>query len=117
MDNEHVFVYADKVKDGCGVSATVLLVTDNSDCYEERYPVLGGASCCPRVHHEQLCFHLWCGVLHHEVVDFLGIFIPSFLLIVCMVVLPLPFRCFDKVGWIRWVLQEDDGWLLEPANS
>ncbi len=65
----------------------------------------------------QLRFHFWCGVLHHEVVDFLGVFIPPFLLIVCMVVLPLPFRCFDKVGWIRWVFREDNGWLLEFANS
>jgi hypothetical protein len=47
VDKEHVFVHADKVKDGCDVSATVLFVTDVSACFEERYPVLGGASCCP----------------------------------------------------------------------
>jgi hypothetical protein len=104
-------------RNGRDVSTTVLLETDVSDCFEEHYPVLGGASCCPRVHREQLCVHLWCGVLHHEVVDFFGIFISPFLLIMCMVALPLPFCCFDKVGWICWVLWEDNGWLLELANS
>jgi hypothetical protein len=47
VDKEHVFVHANEVKDGCGVSATVLLVTDVSDCFEERYPILGGARLCP----------------------------------------------------------------------
>ena len=71
------------------------------------------------VAHESIVssFHLGHGVLHHEVVDFLGIFVPPFLLVMCMVVLPLPFCCFDKIGWIRWVLWEDDGWLLELTNS
>jgi hypothetical protein len=45
-------------------------------------------------------------MLHHEVVDFLGIFVPPFLLIVGVVVLPLPFCCLDKVGRILWVIRE-----------
>jgi hypothetical protein len=43
-------------------------------------------------------------MLHHKVIDLLGIFIPPFLLIMGVVVLPLPFHCLDKVGKILRVI-------------
>jgi hypothetical protein len=55
-------------------------------------------------------------MLHHKVVDLLGIFVPPFLLIVGVVVLPLPFCHLDKVGRILWVIWERDGWLFELTN-
>ncbi len=56
-------------------------------------------------------------MLHHEVVDLLCIFIPPFLLIMSMVIFPLSFCCLDEVGWICWVVQEGNDWLLELANG
>ena len=56
-------------------------------------------------------------MLHHEVVDFLSIFIPPFLLVVCMVEVSLPFCCFKEVGWVQRVRREDNGWCLEFSHS
>jgi hypothetical protein len=56
-------------------------------------------------------------VLHHKVVDLLGIFIPGFLLIVGVVIFPLPFCHLDEVGRICRVVQEGNDWLLELANG
>jgi hypothetical protein len=56
-------------------------------------------------------------MLHHKVVDFLGIFVQLFLLIVDMVVLPLPFHCLNKVGRILQIIRESDSWLLELTNA
>ncbi len=55
-------------------------------------------------------------MLHHEVVHLLDIFIPPFLLVLGMVVLPLPFCCLDKVGRILQVIRDSDSWLLELTN-
>jgi len=52
-------------------------------------------------------------VLHHEVVDFLCIFVPPFLLVVCVVEAPLPFRCLNKVGRVQRIWREDNGWRFE----
>jgi hypothetical protein len=116
MDKEHIFVHLDKVKDCCGISVAILLVTDVTDCLEKCNFILGGACFCPRVHREQFGLHLWRGMLHHKVVDLLGIFTPPFLLIVGVVVLPLPFCCLNDVGRILWVLQESNGWVPELTN-
>ncbi len=107
----------DKVKDGCGIGATTLLVTDVIDYLEEPNSILGGACCCPRVHREQFGLHLGRGVLHHKVVDLLGILISPFLLIVGMVMFPLPFCHLDKVGQIFQVSREGNDWLLELGNG
>jgi hypothetical protein len=55
-------------------------------------------------------------MLHHVVVDLLGIFVPPSLLVVGMVVLPLPFCHLGKVGLILRVIWESDSWLLELVN-
>ncbi len=73
---------------------------DVTDHLETRNSILGGTCFRQWVHREQFDLHLGCGRLHHEVVDLLGIFVPPFLLIVGMVVLPLPFRHLNKVGRI-----------------
>ncbi len=86
------------------------------DCLEKRDSILGGAFFCPWVHCEQFGLRLGCGMLHHEVVDLLSIFVPPFLLIVGMVLLPLPFCHLNKVGRILRVIQESDGWLPELTN-
>jgi hypothetical protein len=87
-----------------------------TDRLEKRDPILGGACFCSQVHCEQLGFHLGRGMLHHKVVDLLGIFVSPFLLVVGMVVLPLPFCCLNKVGQILWVIWESNTWLLELTN-
>jgi hypothetical protein len=84
VDEVHILVHAIKVKDGGGIGASIILMTDVADCLEESNAVLGGASGGPRVHPGHLCFHLWCGVLHQQVINFLGVITPPFLLIVCM---------------------------------
>ena len=56
-------------------------------------------------------------MLHREVVDFLGILVPPFLLVMQVVVLPLPFCCLDEIGRIAWVCWENNGWLCELTNS
>ncbi len=117
MDKEHFFVHMDKVKDGCGIGATALLVTDVIDYLEEPNSILGGACFCPRVYREQFGLHLGRGVLHHEVVDLLGILISPFFLIVGMVIFPLPFCHLDKVGRICRVVREGNDWLLELGNG
>ncbi len=58
MDEVHVLVHADKVEDGGGIGATIILVADVADCFEERNAVLGGAHSGTRVHCEQLHIHL-----------------------------------------------------------
>jgi hypothetical protein len=111
------YVHTDKVKDGCSVGATVHLVTDVADYLEEPNSILGGACCCPRVHREQFGFHLRRGVLHHKVVDLLGILILLFLLIAGMVIFPLPFCHLSEVGRICWVVREGNDWLLQLTNG
>ncbi len=64
MDKEHILVHSDEIKDGCGIGATILLVANVTDHLQERDPILGGACFCPRVHREQLSFHLGRGMLH-----------------------------------------------------
>ncbi len=113
MDKEHVLVHSDKIKDGRGIGAAVLLVTNVADCLQEHNPILGGACFCPRVHCEQLRFHLGCGMLHHKIVDLLSILVPPLLLVVCVVEVSLPFCCLDKVGWVRRVVWEVGGQCLE----
>ncbi len=71
---------------------------------------------CPQVHCEQFGLHLGQGMLHHKVVDLLGVFVQPCLLIMGVVGLPLPFYCLDKVGRILGVIQESDGWLPELTN-
>ncbi len=97
----------------CGIGAAVFLVTNAADRLQERDPILGGACFCPRVHCEQLRFHLGRGMLHLKVVDFLSILVPPLLLVVCVVEVSLPFCCLDEVDWVRRVVWEVDGWCLE----
>ena len=52
-------------------------------------------------------------MLHHEVVDFLCIFVPPFLLIVRVVEAPLPFCRLDKVGGVQRTWREDNDWCFE----
>ncbi len=78
-------------------------------CFEKCNSILGGTHFCSRVHCEQFGFHLGCGILHHKVVDILGIFVPPFLLDMSVVVLRLPFYCLGKVGRIIQVIWESDG--------
>ncbi len=56
-------------------------------------------------------------MLHHEVVDFLSILVPPFLLVVHMVEVPLPFCCLDEVGWVLPVRWEVNSWRLEFSNG
>ncbi len=113
MDEEHILVHSDEIKDGRGVGAAVLLVANVADRLQKRDPVLGGACFCSRVHREQLSFHLGHGMLHHKVVDFLSVLVPPLLLIVCVVEISLPFCCLNEVGRVRRVVWEVDGWCLE----
>ncbi len=113
MDKEHVLVYSDEIRNGCGIGATILLVANVGDRLQERNLVLGSACFCPQVHHEQLSFHLGRGMLHHKVVDFLSVLVPPLLLIMCVVEISLPFCCLDEVGRVCWVVWEVDGWCLE----
>ncbi len=117
MDEVHVLVNAGEVEDGGGIGSAIFLVADVADCFEESNAVLGGAHAGPRVHHEQLCLHLRQGVLHHQVVDFLGILVPPFLFIVGVIVFPLPFSFFDKVGSVGRIWGEIDGRCFELANG
>ncbi len=111
MDKEHILVHLDKIKDGRGVGAAVLLVANVADCLQECHPILGGACFCPQVHCEQLSFHLGRGMLYHKVVEFLSVLVPPLLLITCVIEICLPFCCLDEVGRVRWVVWEVDGWL------
>jgi hypothetical protein len=117
VDKEHILVHSEEIKDGRGVGATVLLAENVADRLQERNPVLGGACFCPRVHREQLSFHLGHGMLHHKVVDFLSVLVPPLLLIMCVVEISLPFCCLDKFGRVRWVVWEVDGRCLEFPHS
>jgi hypothetical protein len=56
-------------------------------------------------------------MLHHKVVDFLSILVPPFLLVVCMVEVPLPFRHLNKVVWVLRVKWEVNSWCLEFSNG
>ncbi len=117
MDKEHLFVHSDEIQDDLGISAAILLVTGVMDHLEKCNSILGGAYFCPRVYPEQFGLHLGHGMLHHKIVDLLAFFVPPFLLILGVVVLPLPFCCLIKVGRILRVIQESDGWLPELTNS
>ncbi len=55
-------------------------------------------------------------MLHHKVAYLLVIFVPSFLLVMGVIVLPLPIHHLDEVGRILRVIQESDSWLLELSN-
>ncbi len=117
MDEVHVLVHADKVKDGSGVGATIFLVADVMDCFKESNAVLGGTCAGPRVHREQLHLHLRRGVLHHQVADLLGVLVPPFLFTVGVIVFPLPFSCFDKVGRVGQIGVEINVRCFELAKG
>ncbi len=98
MDVVHVLVHADEVKDGGDIDAAIILVADVENCIEESHAISGSAHAGPRVHCEQLCLHLRCSMLHHQVVHPLGILAPPLLFILGVVVFPLSLRRFEKVG-------------------
>ena len=117
MDEEHFLVYVDKVEDWGCIGAAVLLVTDVADYFQGSDPILGSAHSFPQFYREELHLHLGRRMLHHEVVDLLGILIPPFLLIMGVILLPLPLCCLGEVGRIGWIVGEADGWLLELTNG
>ncbi len=43
-------------------------------------------------------------MLHHHIVDFLGVLGPLFLLVVGVIVLALPVHCLNEGGVVRWVI-------------
>jgi hypothetical protein len=117
VDEVHVLIHADKFKDGGGIGAVIFLVADVVDHFEESYAILGDAHAGPQVHCEQLCHHLRCDVLHHQVVDLMDFYIPPFLFILGVIIFPLSFSCFDKVGQVGWIGGEIDGKYFELANN
>ncbi len=56
-------------------------------------------------------------MLHHQVVDLLGALIPPFLFIMGVVVFPLPFSCFDKVGQAGQIGGQINGRCFELKNG
>jgi hypothetical protein len=84
--------------------------------FEEGNAVLGGAGSCPLVRHEELGFHLLRGVLHHQIVNFLGVLGPPSLLVISMIVFLLPLHCLDEGGCVRWVIGELNRRFFELAD-
>jgi hypothetical protein len=63
-----------------------------------------------------LGFHLLRGVLHHQIVDLLGVLGPPFLLVIGMVVFLLPLCCLNKGGCVGWVVGELNLRFFELAD-
>jgi hypothetical protein len=63
-----------------------------------------------------LGFHLLCGVLHHQIVDFLGVLGPPFLLVVGVIVLMMTLCCLDEGGHVGWVIRDLNDRFFEFVN-
>ncbi len=55
-------------------------------------------------------------MLHHQIVDFLGVLSPPFLLVVGVIVIALPVCCLNEGGCVGWVIRELNGRFFEFAN-
>ncbi len=55
-------------------------------------------------------------MLHHQIVDFLGVLGPPFLLVIGVIVLALPLCCLNEGGCVGWVIGELNGRFFEFAN-
>ncbi len=55
-------------------------------------------------------------MLHHQIVDFLGVLGPPFLLVICMIVFLLPLCCLYEGGCVGWVIGELNRMFFELAD-